>query len=144
MLEQGSRGFTLFELMIGITIMLVVGGAALPHLLEVTEEYRLTAVAREVTSNIATARIRAITENADYRIFVSDSTTYLMQEDVAGTWTDRATFEMPPNFTIGDDGAVVEFHRWGNAAPVATFDVTNKNNTVAQVVTATSGRSYVQ
>jgi prepilin-type N-terminal cleavage/methylation domain-containing protein len=144
MQAPGDRGFTLIELTIGLGIMLLVSSLALPRLVDVTEEYRLTAVAREVAGNVANARIRAIVENADYRVIVSDSTTYLLQEEVAGSWTDRASYEMPPNFTIGSSGSVVEFHRWGNATPVATLDITNKNSTVAQVVTATSGRSYVQ
>jgi len=138
------RGFSLFELVIGLAIILVMSLIALPQLVDVVEEYRAAAVAREVAGNIANARIRSITENSDYRIVVSDSETYALEEDVAGTWTSRATYEMPTGFTIGTSGDYVEFHRWGNATPAATFDVTNRNSTVVQVVTATSGRSYVQ
>ena len=141
---SAGRGFTLFEMMISLAIMSIMGMIAIPQLIEATKEYRLTAIAREVSGNISNTRILAITQNTDYRVLVSGSDTYIVQEDVAGTWTDRTTFTMPDGFTIGADGSVVEFHRWGNAAPVATFSITNENSTVAQVVTATSGRSHVQ
>jgi Tfp pilus assembly protein FimT len=140
----GCRGYTVLELLIGMAVVLLMGMIAIPQLVAVTEEYRLSAVAREVTGNISDARIRAITSNADYRVVVSDSDTYVIEEDVAGTWTNRATHDMPDGFTIGATGATVQFHRWGNATPVASFSITNGNGTAIQAVTTTSGRSYVQ
>lgn len=142
--DTGVRGFTLFEMLIGLAVMSIMGMIAIPRLVSVTEDYRLDALAREVTGNITNARILSITHNADYRVIVSGTDTYILQEDVSGTWTDRESYTMPEGFTIGDDGDAVEFHRWGNASPVATFDITNENSNVVQVVTATSGRSYVQ
>jgi Tfp pilus assembly protein FimT len=137
-------GFTIFETLIAMGVMLVMTTIALPRLVNATEEYRLTSVAREVSGQLANARIRAITGNADYRISVTGDDTYELQESVAGTWTTRESYEMPPGFLIGANGAAIAFHRRGNATPVATLSVTNRNGTVAQVVTATSGRSYVQ
>ena len=139
-----QRGYTLLELMMGLGIISVMGMVAIPQLVGATEEYRLNAIAREISGNVARARVSAITENADFRVVISDASTYVVEEDVAGTWTNRATFEMPNGFTLGASGATVQFHRWGNATPVAAFSVTNENSTVAQVVTSTSGRSYVQ
>lgn len=144
--RPGARrlsGYTLLELLIVLGMISIMGIIAIPQLVQVTEEYRLNAVAREVTGNLSNARIRSITRNSDHRVVVSSPDRYSLQEDVAGTWTDRASFTLPDGFTIGADGATVAFHRWGNATPVATFDITNSNSTMVQVVTATSGRSYV-
>ena len=135
---------SLLELMVVVGIIAAVGVVALPQLADVQENYRLEALAREVSGNLSNARILAVTENVDHRIKVSDTTTYVREEQGTGTWTTEETYDLPTGFTIGTTGAIAEFESRGNASTTATFVITNPNGLTANVVVETSGRSHVQ
>ncbi len=132
------------EILMVVGIIGSLGVVALPQLAAVQENYRLDALAREVSGNLSNARILAVTENADHRIKVSGTTTYVREEQGTNTWIVEDTFEMPDGFTIGTTGAIAEFESRGNASTTATFVITNPNGLTANVVVETSGRSHVQ
>ena len=134
----------MFELMIVIFIISAISMVAIPQLMVAREEYRLTAVAGQVVGAMSNARILSVSRNTDYRVNVSDIDTYLIQEDVSGTWTTEFTYDLPSGYTFGTSGAINEFHSRGNATPVATLTITNPNGTTRDVVVEVSGRSYSQ
>lgn len=135
---------SLLELLMVVGIIGAIGVVALPQLAGVQENYRLDALAREVSGNLSNTRILAVTENVDHRIKVSSTTTYVLEEQGTNTWTEEDSFDMPVGFTIGTTGAIAEFESRGNASTTATFVITNPNGLTANVVVETSGRSYVQ
>jgi hypothetical protein len=111
----------------------------------VRQDYRLEAVARQVSGQLSNARIQAVMANTDIRVIVLSATTYSIDEETSpGNWTPRETFEMPPGMTIGTTGAFVQFQYRGNATANVALTVTNPNANTRQVLTETSGRSYVQ
>jgi Tfp pilus assembly protein FimT len=130
--------------MLVVIVMVVILSIAIPEMLNVRENYRLNAVARDVSGILNYARIMTVTENEEHRVLVVDAGTYAIQEDVSGTWTTETTYAIPDGFSIGAVGAVAQFHTRGNATPVATFTVTNPNSITRDVVVETSGRSHVQ
>lgn len=135
----------MFELMIVVGIIGIIGMVALPQLLAVRQDYRLEAVARQVSGQLSNARIQAVMANTDIRVIVLSATTYSIDEETSpGNWTPRETFEMPPGMTIGTTGAFVQFQYRGNATANVALTVTNPNANTRQVLTETSGRSYVQ
>ena len=143
--QNRESGFSGLELAIVVFIISAMSLLALPELLNARENYRLLSVAQEISGNLATARIRSINENADFRIRVDTATLYVLEEETApGTWTERAAFEMPDGYTLTTSAGAIEFHFRGNATPVATLTVQNPNNLTRDIVTSTSGRSSVQ
>ena len=135
---------SMFEILIVIMIISIVGMFAIPALLDETEEYRLTAVAGQVVGAMNNARVLALTRNTDYRVNVSTTDTYLVEENDSGAWTTEDTYELPAGFTFTTSGSIIEFHSRGNATPVATLTITNPNGTTRDVVVELSGRSYAQ
>ncbi len=140
-----ERGFSGLELAIVVFIISAMSLVALPELLNARENYRLLAVAQEISGNLANARIRSINENADFRIRVDTLASYVLEEETApGTWTGRDSFEIPDGYTFSASGSTIEFHFRGNATPVATLTVQNPNNLTRDIVTTTAGRTNVQ
>ena len=134
-----------FELMIVIVIISIVGMFAIPGLLDATEEYRLTAVASRVVGVMGNTRILAVTRNKNYRVNVSTTGTYLVQENDSGNnWTTEDSYELPTGFSFSTSGSIVVFQPRGNATPETTLTITNPNGTARQVVVKVSGRSYAQ
>ncbi len=141
-----QKGMSMFELLIVLSIIMVIMAMALPQMFSVREDYRLTAVATELVGYASNARILAITENSDFRVTVIDSDTYAIQEDISGTWTTDASYDLPSGFSIAPANAneTAEFHSRGNATPVTTFTITNPNNNTRDVVVSLSGRVNAQ
>lgn len=140
-----ERGFSGLELAIVVFIISVMSLVALPELLNARANYRLIAVAQEISGNLANARIRSINENADFRIRVDTVTSYVLEEETApGTWTERDSFDLPDGYEFSASGSTNEFHFRGNATPVATLTVQNPNNLTRDIVTTTAGRTNVQ
>ena len=124
--------------------MAVLGVVALPQLRSAQSDYRLTSVANDVIGQLNQARIMAITRNADFRVSVTSSTTYAVeQETSANVWTTISSFTMPTGFTISAS-ATGEFHSRGSANPNGTFTITNPNSKTRQVLVDPSGRIYAQ
>ena len=134
----------MFEVLIVVMILAIVGMAALPQLLETRDNYRLTAVASELTGNITNARIMSITRNVDVRVTTLSTTSYVLQQANGNNWTTQET--MATGFTLApanpEETAV--FHSRGNACPVTTFTITNPNSLTRQVVVEASGRIHAQ
>jgi Tfp pilus assembly protein FimT len=142
---HGERGFSALELVMVVFIISAVSLVALPELMDARQDYRLASVAREISGNLSNARIRAISDNTDYRVRVDTVTTYVLEQETAlNTWTGRNTYLIPDGFAFSATGSIVEFHHRGNASPVATLTVENPNNLTRSIVTTTAGRTYVQ
>jgi Tfp pilus assembly protein FimT len=94
--SQESMNF--FELLIVLTIIMVIMAIALPQMLNLREDYRLTVVDSELVGYASNARILAITKNSDFRVTVFDSDTYAIQEDISGTWTTDSSYDLPGGF----------------------------------------------
>ncbi len=120
--------------------------AALPQLLETRDNYRLTAVASELTGNITNARIMSITRNVDVRVTTLSTTSYVLQQANGNNWTTQETHTMATGFTLApaNPGETAVFHSRGNASPVTTFTITNPNSLTRQVVVEASGRIHAQ
>ena len=133
---------SMLELMIVMMIIMVIAAVSLPSFMEARDNFRLTAVSSDLASNLSSARILAITRNADVRVYIVSSTSYELQEDT-GSWTTEESHDLPTGYTIAAS-TYAEFHYRGNATPVTTFTVTNPNGLTKTVVVETSGRAYVQ
>ncbi|MEX1993022.1 MAG: GspH/FimT family pseudopilin [Steroidobacteraceae bacterium] len=94
---RASRGFTLAELMIVITILAVLMAAGLPSFAEFVRNQRVKTASFDLFSSLVLARNEAITRNASITV-----------SPAAGVWTNGWTV------TYTDTG--------GNVVPIRTQD----------------------
>ena len=136
--RKGPRGFTLFELI----VVMLVGGAltliALPTLSKSQQIYRLSAATTTIQSRLNYARIQAISQNTDCRIRVVNSSSYVLERWVSGSWQVAQTYNMASDVSVSASGTA-EFHPRGNANAAATFTVTRQNVGTRQIAVAASG-----
>ena len=138
MTGNGTRGYTLFELML---VLVMASGAllvALPTLGRSQQVYELTAASNGLRSRLSYARIQAISQNMDHRIRVVNSTSYVLERRPSIDWVVAQTYPMASGFSVSASGTA-EFHPRGTANPAATFTVTNGNMETRQIVVSASG-----
>lgn len=66
-----QSGFTLAELLVVVTIILVVGGLSLPNLTRAIDSSRIKGAAQTLASAYQDARIRATQKDTSYQVLVS-------------------------------------------------------------------------
>ena len=143
--ERGhpETGVTVFELVVVVLVLAILALVAVPSLLETRENYRLTAVTGQLVSDLHKARVWAITKDADIRVIRVDDSTYAIEEDVAGTWTNLENGPgLPAGFTLTSADAA-GFGPYGNGDG-GTYTLTNPNSQTRQIVVEVSGRIYAQ
>ena len=70
-----QTGFTLAELLVVVTIILVVGGLSIPSLSRAIDNSRLRGASQKLASVYQDARIRSTQDNTSYEVLVSPSGT---------------------------------------------------------------------
>ncbi|MDD5724076.1 MAG: GspH/FimT family pseudopilin [Syntrophales bacterium] len=76
-----SRGFTLVEIMIVIAVMAILAAIAAPNFQTYMTQRRLNGAARQVMTDMMEARMRAATQNNQFRIFFLDNHRYQVLDD---------------------------------------------------------------
>lgn len=120
---QSSRGFTLFELLIVVALIGILGAIGLPALTESTNRNAVWTASEQIGSQIRQARLKAITRNQRFRVdfdcpAVGQYRVLAVQEDPAiddaadrcsQTYEhDSGVFTMPMNVSFGADLPTLE------------------------------------
>lgn len=79
--NNNSEGFTLLEITIVIAIAGVLAAIAVPSLVSQLPRYRLSGAARQVMGDLMWARMQAVSEKNEFRIFIIDSHRYQILDD---------------------------------------------------------------
>ncbi|MGE0823622.1 MAG: GspH/FimT family pseudopilin [Candidatus Binatia bacterium] len=79
-MKRLQAGFTLIEMLVALTIGSVMMAMAIPNISQMREGYRLRSTTREVFMTLQKARMAAIKENINYRVYLT-STTYTVHND---------------------------------------------------------------
>lgn len=80
-LHSKQSGFTLVEMMIVIAILAVLVGIAIPNYLAWLPKSRLNGAARQIMGNLMWARMQAVNQNNNFRVFFLDSHNYQILDD---------------------------------------------------------------
>jgi len=68
---ESQSGFTLAELIVVVTIILVVGGLSIPNLTRAIETARIKGAAQSLAATYQNARIRATQKDTSYQVLIS-------------------------------------------------------------------------
>jgi type IV fimbrial biogenesis protein FimT len=75
------QGFTLLEMVTTVAIATILAAAALPTFKGLNDRVRLNCAAREIVSDIASARMNAVGINVEYRILFGENAQYIIAAD---------------------------------------------------------------
>jgi type IV fimbrial biogenesis protein FimT len=117
------KGFTILELIIAIVILGVLAAIAIPGFARYGPDMRLKGAVRDLKSDMALAKLRAIRENADvallfdtannrYTVFVDDGSG----GGVAGDWIQNGSEVLIKTEDIASDVAMYDASFAGSAA----------------------------
>lgn len=142
-----STGFTLMELMVIVFVLAIMAAIAIPSFMALLPGMRLNGAAREVMTDLMDARMNAVKQNNEFKVFFNSPSANQYQilddddddgnadtgEDVTTKNIQTAYYDVTLSATANPI-----FHPRGNANG-ATITVTNSAGTKT-VRVATTGR----
>jgi len=143
--RSARAGFTLVETIIVIVIIIVVTAVAIPSFQKMAINGNLRAAARDIMSDFAFLKQRAMSENTTFNIiFDVAHNNYTIQ---GGGTTQIKTPEYFANDIIitsasYDLGSTIRFHTRGTTS-FGTVVLTNGRNSTATITTNITGRTHV-
>jgi len=92
MMIRKRNGFTLIELIIVMVIIAIGVTLMVPSMGTWLSNYRLRAVACDITSTLRSANMKAVSSNLEYRVYFNENETY---------WTERGNQSSNSNNWVG-------------------------------------------
>jgi prepilin-type N-terminal cleavage/methylation domain-containing protein len=68
-MERTERGYTLVEVLVGVALLAIVAGLAIPSFLAYTQRSKLDAAVRQLVEDVRQARSKAVLRGWEYRIY---------------------------------------------------------------------------
>ena len=134
---KDNRGFSVGELLVVTAIFGILGVIAVPQFVAQQPSLRLNGAARQVFSEIMSARMKAVNENTTYTVTFPNNHTI----QIAGTTSRTIDIQMLySDVTLSSSVATINLSSRGTADVASTITITNGagNKTVSVKVTGTA------
>lgn len=144
-----ERGYSLLELIVVLGLMGILLTLAVFAQAAMRERLRLASAARQVATDLAVARMRAISRNREQRLlFTPGSTQYLAQERAGAGFDDAGPRrDLPTGVRIDDctaPGDAVTFRPRGGAGSFGTVVLGASSGATRSVTVSITGRTRIQ
>ena len=145
-----KNGFFLIEMIIAVAILAVLSGAAVTVYVGMKPSISLSGATRQIMGDFMWARMRAVSQNNEFKIFFLDDHRYQILDDDNNNGNIDSS-ELTVTKDIQDEYYDVTFTSTdnpifqprGNAAPTATITITNSIMTKT-VIIAITGRVKIE
>ena len=132
MRQKQVKGFTLAELMVVIAIIGITTAIAIPYFVGQMPRYRLNGAARQVMGDLMWARMEAVSQNNEFKIFFLNNHEYRILDDDnndgsvdGGEWTKTKNIQDEyHDVTISSNNDPIFLPR-GTATSLPTITLTN-------------------
>jgi prepilin-type N-terminal cleavage/methylation domain-containing protein len=117
-----SRGFTVAEMLVAVGIFGILSATAAPYLFAMKLRFRLDGATRQVFSEIMSARMKAINENATYTI--TFPTNHTIQ--IVGSATRNVDLQtLYEGVTLSSTAATINLSSRGASDTASTITISN-------------------
>jgi len=139
-----QEGFSLIEIIIVMVIIGALAGTAIPVYIGMGPSIRLSGATRQIMGDLMWARMQAISQNNEYKVFFLDDHRYQILDDTDNDGNiDSGESTITKDIQEKYDGVTFTsnnnpiFHPRGNASNLATITLTNSfgTKTVKIVIT---------
>ena len=145
-LHNKQSGLTLIEMMIVIAIMGIFAGIAIPNYLSWLPKSRLNGAARQVHGDLMAARMKAVSQNNEFKIFFLNNHEYQVLDDDdndgnidGGEWTQTKDIQSEYSDVTFSNVSANPIFRPRGTAYGTTITLTNSAG-LKYVKVATTGR----
>ncbi len=97
---RDKKGVTLLELVIVFVIIAIGAVLLVPNIGGWLPNYRLRSAARDITSMMRTAQLKAVSTNMEYRVRFPDAKSYVLERNTGGFVPEGATQTIPAGISV--------------------------------------------
>ncbi|MDQ7836904.1 MAG: GspH/FimT family pseudopilin [Thermodesulfobacteriota bacterium] len=145
-LPGNHRGFTLTELMMVVALMAIMAAIAVPNIIAQMPKYRLNGAARQVLGDLVAARMQAVSQNNELKVFFLDNHRYMILDDddnngTADTGEATQTKDIQTDYhdvTFNSNNDPI-FQPNGTASNLATITLSNTSGSYS-ITISSAGR----
>ncbi len=144
---RDKKGVTLLELVIVFVIIAIGAVLLVPNIGGWLPNYRLRSAARDITSMMRTAQLKAVSTNMEYRVRFPDAKSYVLERNTGGFVPEGATQTIPAGISVDLSnlpGTNAQFNP-NSTCSIGSVTLTNTKGTQKKItLNAATGRVKIE
>ncbi len=144
---RDKKGVTLLELVIVFVIIAIGAVLLVPNIGGWLPNYRLRSAARDITSMMRTAQLKAVSTNMEYRVRFPDAKSYVLERNTGGFIAEGAIQTIPAGISVDLSnlpGNNAQFNP-NSTCSIGSVTLTNTKGTQKRItLTAATGRVKIE